>query len=278
MSKKIGITLIVIALVICIAYAIICVTTFEECPVATTKPSSIVEKEYKAELIYNSLMYNTGAYEYSIQAYVNIDMITEGETLTDRAARKQQSKDAIGQIKADFESRGYQIDVSEDYFVSAIIASYESYDELALSNDETGYDMPSSTAKTYKGLFYNDIVSERTTAFESEEGTVLNKAEDYLNEIDGIAKGDVSLVFNYGTMYKTSTIASDADQIYKLTDDETGISTNIHEFRMTDGNRARVITLVQHTPNSYTWYLSVVVITLLLAGIIILIKGAKRSK
>lgn len=278
MSKKIGITLIVIALVICIAYAIICVTTFEECPVATTKPSSIVEKEYKAELIYNSLMYNTGAYEYSIQAYVNIDMITEGEALTDRAARKQQSKDAISQIKADFESRGYQIDVSEDYFVSAIIASYESYDELALSSGETGYDMPSSTAKTYKGLFYNDIVSERTTAFESEEGTVLNKAEDYLNEIDGIAKGDVSLVFNYGTMYKTSTIASDADQIYKLTDDETGISTNIHEFRMTDGNRARVITLVQHTPNSYTWYLSVVVITLLLAGIIIIIKGAKRSK
>ncbi|MBQ8178456.1 MAG: hypothetical protein IJ033_04605 [Clostridia bacterium] len=278
MSKKIGITLIVIALVVCIAYTIVCVTTFEDCPVETTKPSAVVEKEYKAELIYNSLMYNTGAYEYSVQAYVNIDHITKDVTLAERAARKQQSKNAISSIKADFEKRGYKIEKDEDYFVSATIAYYESYDELALANGETGYDYQKSTAKSYKGLLFNDVVSERTTVFEEREGTVLNVAEAYLNEIDGIAEGDVSLVFNYGTMYKTTTIASDADQIYKLTDEETGISTNIHEFRMTDGNRARVITLVQHTPNSYTWYLSVLVVSLLLAGIIILAKGAKRSK
>ncbi len=278
MSKRIGITLIVIALVICISYAIICITTFEECPIETTKPSSIVEKEYKAELIYNSLMYNTGAYEYSIQAYVNVDMITEGVSIAERAARKQQSKDAISSIKEDFEKRGYKIEKSEDYFVSATIAYYESYDELAFSSGETGYDYHKSTAKSYNGLLYNDIVSERTTVFAESEGTVLNYAEKLLNEIDGIFDGDVSLVFNYGTMYKTTAIASDADQIYKLTDEETGISTNIHEFRMTDGNRARVITLVQHTPNSYTWYLSVLVVSLLLAGIIILAKGIKRSK
>ena len=79
-------------------------------------------------------------------------------------------------------------------------------------------------------------------------------------------------------MYKTATISSDADQIYKRTDKDTGIYVNVHEFRMNDGNRARVISLVQRTPNSYTWYLGMVVISLLIAGITILVKGSKRSK
>ena len=278
MAKKIGISLIVIALVIAIVYAIIGFTTFEQCDVETTAPAPLVEKVYKAELIYNSLMYNTGAYEYSIQAYVNVELLTEKATVTDAIARKQQAKDAISSIKAKWVSRGYKIETQEDYFVSAVIAYYDDAEQLALSNGETGYDVVTSDAKVYNNWLFNDVVSTRETVFKESEGTVLNEAEDILNGIDGMNSGDVSLVFNYGTMYKTTTIASDADHIYKLTDKETGIFTNVHEFRMNDGNRARVITLVQHTPNSYTWYLSVVVIALLIAGITLLLKGTKRSK
>ena len=99
-----------------------------------------------------------------------------------------------------------------------------------------------------------------------------------LNAIDGVSEGDVSLVFNYGSPYKTSRISSDADQIYKLNDAERFAFSIVHEFRMNDGNRGRVITLVQQNPNVYTWYLIPVVCSLLIAGVAILIASTKRSK
>ncbi len=279
MAKRVGITLIVIALTIVIAYTVVGITTFKECDVITTTPTTIVKGEYKAELIYNSLSYNSGAYEYGVQANVNIAKIVNGATVVEKVAREQQAKDAIASIKAEFESRGYKITVSEEYFVSAIIATYASYEELALSNGETGYDLPTkSTNKTYNNWLFNKTVSERVTVFKEVEGTTLEFAERALNGIDGVYEGDVSFVFNYGTPYKTSTIASDADAIYKLTDKETGLFSVIHEFRLNSGNRGRIITLVQTTPNTYTWYLGVVAVSLLVAGIVTLAVAGKRSK
>ncbi len=278
MSKRIGITLIVIALVICIAYAIIGVTTFEECPVETTKPTEVKTYECKAEIVYNSLAYSSGEYEYSVQASVNVEKLTKKTTVTESMAITQQSKDAISAIKQDWESRGYKIKKSEDYFVSAIIAYYKDYESLALANGQTGYDSVISDAPTYRGWFFSKTISERATVFKQEEGSVLNNAEEILNAIDGVSEGDVSLVFNYGSPYKTSTISSDADQIYKLNDAERFAFSIVHEFRMNDGNRGRVITLVQQNPNVYTWYLIPVVCSLLIAGVAILIASTKRSK
>ncbi len=278
MSKRIAITLIVLALVICIAYAIIGFTTFKECPVQTTTPSEVVQADYKAELVYNGLMYNSGAYEYSVIATVNVEKLTRNVTIAEKMAIVQQAKDAITAIKTEWESYGYKIKKHEEYSVSARIAYYEDYDQLALANNQTGYDKVESDAITYRGLFYNKIVSERTTVFKQESGTILNNAEEKLNTIDGVSLGDVSLVYNYGTMYKTSTIASDAEQIYQFNDIETGLYTIIHEFRMTNDNRGRIITLVQNSPNVYTWYLLPVICSLLIAGVTILVANAKRSK
>ena len=278
MSKRIGITLIVLALVICVAYAIIGVTTFEVCPVETTTPKDVKKYECKAEIVYNSIAYSSGTYEYSIQANVNVEKLTKRATITERMAITQQSKDAISAIKQDWETRGYTIKKSEDYFVSAIIAQYDNYESLALANGQTGYDYSPSDAKVYRGWFFTDTVSERTTVFEQAEGTVLNKAEEILGEIDGVGKGDVSLVFNYGSPYKVNTISSDADQIYKLNDAEKFAFSIIHEFRMNDGNRGRIITLVQRNPNAYTWYLIPIVCSLLIAGCAVLISSVKRSK
>ncbi len=279
MAKRVGITLIVVALTVALAYGVVGFTTFEECDVVTTTPGPITKGEYKAELIYNALRYNDGVYEYGIQANVNVSKLLAGATVVERVAREQQAKDAILNIKADFESRGYKITVLEDYFVSAIIASYSSYEDLALSSGETGYDVPEkSTNKTYRNWFFNKTVSERTTVFKDVQGTALEYAEQSLNGIDGIYEGDVSLVFNYGTMYQTTTISSDADAIYKLTDKETGVFSIIHEFRLNSGNRGRIITLVQTTPNTYTWYLGVVAISLFVAGIVTLAVAGKRSK
>lgn len=278
MSKRIGITLLVIALVVGAVYAIIGFTTFEECTIQTTKPTEFEASEYIAEIIYNSFSYNDGAYEYSIKININVEKLSKNATVTEKMAIEQQSKDAISAIKLDWEKRGYKIKKAESYSLSAIIARYSSYDELALANGQTGYDKVEDTATTYKGLFFNKIVSERYTVFKEESGSVLNLAEKELEKIDGVNEGEIDLVFNYGTMYKTSTISSDAEQIYKLIDEETGLYTIVHEFRMNAGNRARIISIVQTTPNVYTWYLIPIVISLILAGTIILIAGAKRSK
>lgn len=279
MSKRIGITLIVVALVIAISYAIVGVLTFEDCPIKTTTPTEIVEKEYKAELVYNSLMYNSGAYEYSIGASINVGKLLKKATVPEQMAITQQSKDAIMAIKDDWQKRGYKITKEEDYAISAVIAYYQNYDQLALANGQTGYDkVEGNSSVVYRGWFYNNTVLERNTVFKQEEGSVLNIVEGHLNTVDGVELGDVSLVFNYGTMYKTSTISSDADQIYQLNDAESGIFTIIHEFRMTNDNRGRVITLVQTNPNVYTWYFMPIVVSLLLAGVTILIAGARRSK
>ena len=278
MSKKIGLVLIILALVVSIAYVAIGVGNFEDCPIKTTTPTEVVKKEYKAKLVYNSLMYNSGAYEYSVQAYVNVEKVAKNATVTERMAITQQSKDAISSIKKDWESYGYKIETHEDYFVSATIAYYEDYDQLALANGQTGYVYEKSDATIYRGWIYNKIVSERTTGFKQESGSILNKAEETLNSIDGITLGDVSLVYNYGTMYKTTTISSDADQIYQLNDKETGLYTVIHEFGMTNDNRGRVITLVQTSPNVYTWYLLPIVCSMFIAGLTLLVSGARRSK
>ena len=278
MSKRIGVTLIVVALVICVAYGIIGLTTFEECPVETTTPTDVKTYECKAEIVYNSLAYSSGEYEYSIQASVNVEKLTKKSTVTESMAITQQSKDAISAIKQEWENKGYTIKKSEDYFVSATIAYYKNYESLALANGQTGYDSVASDALVYRGWLFTKTVSERTTVFKQEEGSVLNRAEEILNGIDGVSEGDVSLVFNYGSPYKVNTISSDADQIYKLNDAEKFAFSIVHEFRMNDGNRGRVITLVQQNPNVYTWYLIPIVCALLIAGCAVLVSSAKRSK
>ena len=278
MSKRIGVTLIVVALVICVAYGIIGLTTFEECPVETTTPTDVKTYECKAEIAYNSLAYSSGEYEYSIQASVNVEKLTKKSTVTESMAITQQSKDAISAIKQEWENKGYTIKKSEDYFVSATIAYYKNYESLALANGQTGYDSVASDALVYRGWLFTKTVSERTTVFKQEEGSVLNRAEEILNGIDGVSEGDVSLVFNYGSPYKVNTISSDADQIYKLNDAEKFAFSIVHEFRMNDGNRGRVITLVQQNPNVYTWYLIPIVCALLIAGCAVLVSSAKRSK
>ncbi len=279
MGKRIGITLIVIALVIAIAYGVVLITTVQESNIATTTPGEFKASDYKAEIVYSSYMYNTGAYEYQLKASIDLEKITKNATIVERLAREQQSKDSIQEIKSNFEKRGYKIISSDTYSVTAITAYYESYEALALANGYSGYDAPTSSTNTttYMGVLYNEIVSKRQTVFASIEGTVIEEVENSLSGIDGILEGDVSLVYNYGTMYKTSTITSDADQIYKLIDKESGIFTVVHEFRMDSGNRGRTITLVQTTPNTYTWYLALMVIALLIAGVSILCAGAKKE-
>lgn len=277
--KKLAVALLVIALVITASYAIIAVVTFEKSPVELTEAGLPNEKtQYKAELIYNGLAYSDGSYEYSVQAYVNLDEVAKGATPAEQAARKASAKNAIAQIKDRWAQNGYEIVETRDDFVYAIIVTYDDADEMSLANGETGYMIYQSSGTAYKGLFYTDTVVVRDTAFKATEGTVLNSAEGYLNEIDGMGANEVSLVFNYGTPYKPETIGSDADAIFLYSDEETYKQCYIHEYRLTNATRGKQITLVQHNPNSITWYLIVIVGAMVISGVVLLTAGGKRSK
>ena len=108
--KKLAVALLVIALVITASYAIIAVVTFEKSPVELTEAGLPTEKtQYKAELIYNGLAYSDGSYEYSVQAYVNLDEVAKGATPAEQAARKASAKNAIAQIKDRWAQNGYEI-------------------------------------------------------------------------------------------------------------------------------------------------------------------------
>ena len=122
--KKLGLAILVLALVITVAYVLIGVLTFEASPVELTKVG-IADKEaiYKAELIYNGLAYADGSYEYSVQAYVNIEEIIKGVTPAEQATRTASAKNAIAQIKARWEQNGYEIVETRDDFIYAIIVT-----------------------------------------------------------------------------------------------------------------------------------------------------------
>ncbi|MBO5776186.1 MAG: hypothetical protein J6R35_02315 [Clostridia bacterium] len=277
--KKLGLAILVLALVITVAYVLIGVLTFEASPVELTKVG-IADKEaiYKAELIYNGLAYADGSYEYSVQAYVNIEEIIKGVTPAEQATRTASAKNAIAQIKARWEQNGYEIVETRDDFVYAIIVTYEDAEDMSLANGETGYMIYQSSGTAYKGWFYTDTVVERETAYKATEGTVLNSAEEYLSKIGGMNAGEISLVFNYGTPYKPSSIGSTADSIFQYTNEETYKTCYIHEFRLTNETRGDLITLVQHNPNSITWYLIAIVGAMLVCGITLISVDGKRSK
>lgn len=279
MSKKIGVTLIAVALAIIIAYSVIAAVTFVgECPVQTTAPTVAETGDRVAEVIYNSFMYTDGSYEYDVQVYVNSSLVVEGLTSEQATAKKQAISEAFDTIERAFKSSGIAVkELNGDYCISAVLATYDSATDRALANGETGYDVYESSAEVYNGFWYSWYVTKTQTVFASTDAdNWLNYCTSVLTSVGGIKSEDIDYVFNYGTKYSVNTIASDADSIYYYTNETDGVSAYVHEFRMTLATRARQITLVQHTPNVWSWYLIAIVAVLIIAGIAIIVAGRKR--
>lgn len=281
MSKKIGITLIVVALTIAVAYSVVAAVTFVgECPVETTTPTVSKTEGRVAEVIYNSFMYTDGSYEYDVQVYVSSSLVTEGLTAEQAQAKKQAVTEAFDTIKRAFKNGGIAVkDLNGEFCISAVLATYDSATDRALASGETGYDVYASTADVYNGFWYSWYVNETETVFADRDAdNWLNFVADTLKTVGGISADDIDYVFNYGTKYSVNTIASDADSIYYYTNETDGVSAYVHEFRMTEETRTREITLVQHTPNVWSWYLMAIVVVLIMSGIAILSAGRKGEK
>lgn len=279
MSKRIGVTLLVVALTVAIAYSVVAGVTFvKECPVKTTTPTEAHTESNDAEVIYNALMYTNGSYEYDLQVYVNEQKAVEGLSESAAKEKKKALASAVAAVKNKMVSSGAAVKKSETYFLNVKLSSYDSATDRALANGETGYDRYVSDTKTYYGLWYNWYVSESTTVFADDKSdNVINYAVNTLKSIGKLKSEEIDLVFNYGSKYSVNTIASDADVIYHYVNESEGVECYMHEFRMKDSDRTRKITLVQHSPNTLTWYLCAIVPILAVTGIILLAKGRKRS-
>ena len=245
---KAGIVLLVIAAIIVIVYGSVAIATFSRADVKVYdggKPSAS-----PVEIIYNSLMFTDGSYRYGIQVYVDADSVTAGVS---SAVAEAQIKEAVSRklkaISDRFTEAGMRVDYDEEgFFVNAVLAEYSGAEEMSIANGETGYDVGTSSGTVYNGFFFSDYVVSYRTAF-----------------------------FNYGTAYSTKLIESDADYVY-LFKSPDGKQSYVHEFRMSVGEREREITLVQHSPNTASWYLIVITAALIVTGVTFVVVGIKRAR
>lgn len=275
---KAGIILLVIAAIIVIVYGSVAIATFSRADVKVYdggKPSAS-----PVEIIYNSLMFTDGSYRYGIQVYVDADSVTAGVS---SAVAEAQIKEAVSRklkaISDRFTEAGMRVDYDEEeFFVNAVLAEYSGAEEMSIANGETGYDVGTSSGTVYNGFFFSDYVVSYRTAFADAE------ADNYLNYVYGeltadglISSSDMDFVFNYGTAYSTKLIESDADYVY-LFKSPDGKQSYVHEFRMSVGEREREITLVQHSPNTASWYLIVITAALIVTGVTFVVVGIKRAR
>ena len=275
---KAGIVLLVIAAIIVIVYGSVAIATFSRADVDVYdggKPAAS-----SVEIIYNSLMYTDGSYRYGIQIYVDADTLT---ARVSSAVAEEQIRGAVSdRLKAiydRFTEAGMRVDYDEEgFFVNAVLNEYSGAEEMSIANGETGYDVGTSSGKTYNGFFFSDyVVSYRTAFADAEADNYLNYAYGELTADGLIAPSDTDLVFNYGTAYSTKLIESDADYVY-LFKSPDGKQSYVHEFRMSPDERGREITLVQHTPNTASWYLIVITAALIVTGVTFTVIGVRRSR
>ena len=123
----------------------------------------------------------------------------------------------------------------------------------------------------------SDRFKDRTAFADAEADNYLNYVYGELTADGLISSSDIDFVFNYGTAYSTKLIESDADYVYVFKSPD-GKQSYVHEFRMSVDERAREITLVQHSPNTASWYLIVITAALIVTGVTFVVVGIKRAR
>ena len=275
---KAGVVLLAIAAIIVIVYGSVAIATFSRADVKVYdggKPTAS-----PVEIIYNSLMFTDGSYRYGIQVYVDVDSVTANVSSAVAEAQIEEAvKAKLKAVSDRFTEAGMRVDYDEEgFFVNAVLAEYSGAEEMSIANGETGYDVGTSSGTVYNGFFFSDYVVSYRTAFADAE------ADNYLNYVYGeltadglLPLSDIDFVFNYGTAYSTKLIESDADYVYVFKSPD-GKQSYVQEFRMSVDERAREITLVQHSPNTASWYLIVITAALIVTGVTFVVVGVKRAR
>lgn len=273
--KIAGAALIGAAVIICIVYGIVAGVTFGREDYGLYSGADAPEAR-AAELTYNALRYTSGAYKYCVQAYVDIGKLTEGLSPEEKAEKETDIKGAVAAAEQIMKKFGARIENDKDpYYFSAVTAEFASATDMDLALGNDGYEVYTSSAEVYNGFWYSDYVITVSDPFASESG-YLREAKNVL--ADAVGAENLDLVYNYGSAYGTNTVESNADYVYKYKETSAGRESYVHEFRRGADEAAKAQVLVQHSPNTVSWYLLIIVGVLLLSGTVLLITGALRGK
>ena len=272
--KIAGIVLLIAAVIIATVYGIVAAVTFGREDYGLYSGNSAPEAR-PVEIAYNAIRYTSGAYKYGVQVYADIERLTEGLSPEERSEVEIKVKDAVSTAEKVMKDLGAHIEQDSDpYYFSATTMSFSSATEMDIALGNDGYEVYGFSGKIYNGFWYSDYVSETTDPFATSDGYLTDVKEAMLTAVDA---SELDLIYNYGSPYGLRTIESNAGYVYKYTEKNSGPETYIHEFRRGAKEDAIEIILVQHSPNTVSWYLVIIDAVLLITGAVMLITGVRRG-
>lgn len=272
--KVVGIVLLVAAVVLAAVYGIVAAVTFgrEDYGLYSGGPAP---EARPVELAYNAIRYTSGAYKYGVQVYADIERLTEGMSPEERSEVEIAVKDAVAAAEKVMRDLGAHVEQDSDpYYFSATTMTFSSATDMDIALGADGYEVYEFSGKIYNGFWYSDYVSESVDPFQSEDSYLADVEAALLTAVD---ESMLDLIYNYGSPYGLRTIESNAGYVYKYSEKNSGLETYIHEFRRGASEDAINVVLVQHSPNTVSWYLVIIDAVLLIAGTVLLITGIKRG-
>lgn len=270
MTKRVGLVLIILGILIAAAYAVVALTSFgiSEKQLYSGQPAP----DYAPiELSYNNVTYTSGAIEYSVQASFDVDRLNP-----DNDPEKSTAiTNAANAIRTAFEERGYIVsEGGGSEFIKGTIISAGDLTELDIIMGNDGYDVGTSSAKVERGFWNQDYIIPVPFPFDGAEDSVLTAMTAAVSAIPGVSASDVDTVYNYGSYYSTKTIESNADYVYYLNNGTTG--SYVHEFRVNLSEEPGDYYLVQHAPNTVSAYLILIVFALVACGTVLFVSGSRK--
>ena len=269
--KRVGLLFIILAICLTVAYGTVLGVNYEAQP-ASAEESTPMVSQHIAEIIFCNFNHSNGRVERKLQVYLNFDKLLDGLVGGDRAVKELEYNQCLDTLLEYYQAKGFTAE-RKDNFIDVTIATYEDITELYIANGFTGYD-ENEPSEIEWGFLFNYYPSTSKTVFADINGTIIDRARGELIDGAKIDAKDISFIYNYGTKYNTQTVSSNADKVYYSSD----LEIYVHEFVMNDTTRTtREITLKQRAQNTVTWYLMVIVPSLVLAGVAMLIASKRKG-
>lgn len=268
--KRAGLVLILLGAVLAVAYAAVALTTFGISEKQVYSGGAAPEAA-PIELSYNYITFTSGEIEYSIQASFDRDRLNPDNDPDVSAAIASAEKN----ISAALTERGYSVAESEDTdFVKATVIYASDLTELDFLLGYDGYDVGSSSATVEKGFWRQDYIIPLSFPFDGDEDSVLTEITALASAVPGVTAEDIDTVYNYGSYYSTKTVESNAGYVYYLNYGSTG--SYVHEFRVNLSEEPGDYYLIQHSPNSVSVYIILIVFAMVAGGTVIFVSGSRK--
>jgi hypothetical protein len=269
--KRVGFLLIILAICLTVAYGTALGVNYEGQP-ASAEEVITESSQHTAEIIFCNFNYPNGRVERKLQVYLNFDKLLTGLVGGDRAVKELKYNECLDTLLEYYQAKGLTAE-KKDNFIDVTVASYEDTTELYIANGFTGYD-ENEPMDIEWGFLFNYYPSTSKTVFADINGTIIDRARGELIDGAGIKAEDITFIYNYGTKYNVATVSSNADKVFYASD----LEMYIHEFVMNDATRVtREITLKQRAQNNVTWYMMVIIPSLILAGVAIVIASKRKG-